>query len=207
MTVPPLKPTQFFVTGTGTEIGKTVAASWLCLKLKAGYWKPIQSGTLPATDSQRVNQLTENTIPIFPSTYSFETPVSPHLAAAVEGKEIKMQALELPTSSPLIVEGAGGVLVPLTHKHFLIDLIAQLNLPTLVVASTILGTINHTLLTLEALRKRSIPITGVILTGPENPDNGWAIETYGQVPIIGHLPFLSPLTRDALEQIPFREKL
>lgn len=199
---------QFFVTGTDTEVGKTVAASWLCLKLQTAYWKPVQTGAIAETDPETVATLTKNTnTEIIPSTYTFQTPVSPHLAAILEGREISLSKLTLPTSSPLIVEGAGGVLSPLTHRHLLIDLIQRLNLPTIIVARTQLGTINHTLLTLEALRARQIPIQGVILNGPENNDNLWAIETYGRVPIIGHLPLLTKVTQQNLNAIPFREKI
>lgn len=199
---------QFFVTGTDTDVGKTIASAWLCLKLQAAYWKPIQSGADTCLDAETVITLTHGAgVPIIPSTYVFQAPLSPHLAAALEGQEVNLQTLALPTTAPLIVEGAGGVLVPLNHKTLMIDLIDQLKLPTIVVARTALGTINHTLLTLEALRARKIPVRGIILSGPENNDNLWSIETYGHVPVIGHLPPLSPLTRQALEQIPLREKI
>ena len=199
---------QFFVTGTDTDVGKTIACAWLCLKLQAAYWKPIQSGADTCLDTETVTTLTQGAgLPIIPSTYVFQAPFSPHLAAALEGQEVNLQTLALPTTDPLIVEGAGGVLVPLNHKKLMIDLIDQLKLPTIVVARTAVGTINHTLLTLEALRTRQIPVRGIILSGPENNDNLWSIETYGHVPVIGHLPLLSPLTRQALEQIPLREKI
>lgn len=196
---------KFFVTGTDTNVGKTIASAWLCLKFKAAYWKPIQSGALEGCDTDIVAALTQNTnVNILPSSYVFQAPLSPHLAAALEGSEITFNKLILPTNEDIIVEGAGGALVPLTHKKLMVDLIQHLNLPTIVVARTTLGTINHTLLTLEALRMRQIQIHGVILSGPENNDNLWAIETYGNVPVIGHLPQLSQITQQALEQIPLR---
>lgn len=199
---------QFFVTGTDTEVGKTIAAAWLCLKLKASYWKPIQTGAIEGTDPDTIACLTKGLLTtIIPSAYTFQTPVSPHLAAALEGGEIHFSKLALPTTAPLIVEGAGGVMVPLTHKRLMIDLIQQLSLPVIVVARTQLGTINHTLLTLEALRSRQIPVRGVILNGPENNDNLWAIETYGNIPVIGHLPPLSEVTPHNLTEIPLRETL
>lgn len=199
---------QFFITGTDTEVGKTVAAAWLCLKLGASYWKPIQTGAIEGTDPDTATTLTQGSgIQIFPSTYTFQAPVSPHLAAMVEGCEINFNKLILPATTPLIVEGAGGVMVPLTHKRLIIDLIQYLNLPAIVVARTQLGTINHTLLTLEALRARKIPVRGVILSGPENHDNLWAIETYGNVPVIGHLPPFAKITQQSLLEIPLREKI
>lgn len=199
---------QFFITGTDTEVGKTIAAAWLCLKLQTSYWKPIQTGAVEGTDPDTIATLTqESNIKIIPSAYTFQTPVSPHLAATLEGCEINFNKLSLPTTAPLIVEGAGGVMVPLTHKRLMVDLIQHLSLPAIVVARTQLGTINHTLLTLEALRTRQIPVRGVILNGPENNDNLWAIETYGNVPVIGHLPPLSKVTQQSLSQIPLREKI
>lgn len=199
---------QFFITGTDTDVGKTIVSAWLCLKLQAAYWKPIQSGAVMGTDANTVATLTQGTaVRIIPSTYVFQAMLSPHLAAAIEGQEIDFHNFALPTANPLIVEGAGGVLVPLTLKKLMIDLIQSLNLPTIVVARTALGTINHTLLTLEALRARQIPVRGIVLSGPENNDNLWSIETYGNVPVIGHLPPLSQITRQILEKIPLREKI
>lgn len=199
---------QFFITGTDTEVGKTIAAAWLCLKLQASYWKPIQTGAVEGTDLDTIAVLTQDSnIQIIPSIYTFQTPVSPHLAATLEGREIIFNKIALPTTAPLIIEGAGGVLVPLTHKYLMVDLIHYLNLPTIVVARAQLGTINHTLLTLEALRARQIPVRGVVLNGPENNDNLWAIETYGNVPVIGYLPPLAKVTQQSLAEIPLREKI
>jgi len=196
---------KFFITGTDTNVGKTIASAWLCLKLKAAYWKPIQSGAIEGCDADTVAALTQNAgIDVLSSSYVFQAPLSPHLAAALEGSEISFNKLVLPANDSIIVEGAGGVLVPLTHKKLMVDLMQHLNLSTIVVARTTLGTINHTLLTLEALRVRQIQVHGVILNGPENNDNLWAIETYGNVPVIGHLPILSQITQQALDQIPLR---
>ncbi|WP_032112763.1 dethiobiotin synthase [Candidatus Paracaedibacter symbiosus] len=199
---------QFFVTGTGTDVGKTIASAWLCLKLKAAYWKPIQSGAQTHSDAETVTALTKNRgVEIFPPCYTFQAPLSPHLAASLEGQEINLSKIVLPTAERLVVEGAGGVLVPLTHRRLMVDLIQHLKLPAIVVAHTTLGTINHTLLTLEALRARQIPVKGVILNGPENNDNLWSIETYGQVSVIGYLPPLVQVTQAVLEAIPLREKI
>ena len=199
---------QFFITGTDTDVGKTIAAAWMCLKLQASYWKPIQTGAIAGTDAGTVTTLTQGVgIDVIPSLYTFPPPVSPHLAAILEKREIKLRNIALPTKSSLIVEGAGGVLVPLTPQYLIIDLIQHLNLPVIVVARTQLGTLNHTLLTLEALRVRQISVRGVILNGLENKDNLEAIETYGRVPVIGHLPLFSKVTRQRLDKIPLREKI
>jgi len=132
-------------------------------------------------------------------------PLSPHLAARLSGTNLQMSELlkiaaAQRESDRWIVEGAGGVLVPLAESTLMIDLIARLALPAVVVARSSLGTINHTLLTLEALRSRSIAVAGVIMSGPPNPDNREAIETYGHVSVIGQLPIVEPLTPGALAQ-------
>ena len=170
----------FFVTGTDTDVGKTVAAAWLTLQLGASYWKPVQSGIDGTTDEQSVRALTN--MPdnrFFPSTYTLTQPLSPHESARRDGVKIDMNKFALPTCNrPLIVEGAGGLMVPLNETHFVIDLIAQLSIPAILVCRSGLGTINHTLLSLEALRKRNIPIAGLIINGPKTPHNRQAIEEY-----------------------------
>lgn len=165
------------------------------------YWKPVQTGIEHDDDTRTVEQLTG--APVLQAGVRLPRPLSPHLSARLAGQPIDVAALvaiarEQPPSPPFVVEGAGGVLVPLTDNTLVIDLLRQLALPAVVVARTTLGTINHTLLTLEALRARGIPIAGVVLNGPENDENRNAIAAYGRVSILGHLPFVEPLTRDAL---------
>ncbi len=198
----------YFVTGTDTGVGKTVISAALTLGLGACYWKPVQSGTKEddGIDAETVARLTG--LPrerIFPSPYAFREPVSPHLAARLEGAEIRLSELTPPPVRPLVVEGAGGILVPLSGHHLMIDLIQQLEIPVLVVARSTLGTINHTLLTLEALRSRAIPIAGVILNGPLNPENRAAIEAHGKVPVLAEVPTLSALNQASLQ--PFGQQL
>ncbi len=190
----------YFVTGTDTGVGKTVAASWLMLALDGEYWKPVQAGLDGETDEQAVRRLTGLPSARFhESIYRLKAALSPHEAAGREGITIDTARLKLPSHSrPLIVEGAGGLLVPLNAREFMIDLIADLGLPAVLVARTALGSINHTLLSLEALRRRGIEIAGVILNGAPDPGNRDAIANFGKVPVIAELPVFDPLGREQL---------
>jgi dethiobiotin synthase len=184
-----------FVTGTDTDIGKTVASACLVQALDADYWKPVQSGLSDGRDRDTIAELTglaESRI--HPSTYELQAPLSPHEAARLEGVSLDMNQFNLPaTDNNLVVEGAGGVLVPINDDAMMINLIDQLGLPAVVVARSGLGTINHTLLTLEALRTRDIEILGVIVCGPANPANVEAIRAYGKIKILLELEPVSPL--------------
>lgn len=193
---------RFFVTGTDTDVGKTVACAWLMLHTGARYWKPVQAG-LDETDEATVRRLTgAGDDRIAPTRYSLPEPLSPHEAARRAGIAIDIDSLHAPGGdAPLVVEGAGGVLVPLNDEALVIDLIEQLRLPVILVCRTTLGTINHTLLSLKVLRARNIHVAGAILSGPDVPHNRAAIESYGRVRIVGHIPPLDPLTRDALQGI------
>ncbi len=190
----------YFVTGTDTGVGKTVAASWLMLALDGEYWKPVQAGLDGETDEQAVRRLTGLPSARFhESIYRLKAALSPHEAAGREGITIDTARLKLPRHRrPLIVEGAGGLLVPLNAREFMIDLIAGLGLPAVLVARTAQGTINHTLLSLEALRRRRIEIAGVILNGAPDPGNRDAIANFGKVPVIAELPVFDPLGREQL---------
>lgn len=193
---------RFFVTGTDTDVGKTVASAWLVLHMGARYWKPVQAG-LDQTDEATIRSLTGiGDDRIVPTVYSLPEPLSPHESARRAGINIDIDSLRTPQGDdPLIVEGAGGVLVPLNEEALVIDLIEQLRLPVILVCRTTLGTINHTLLSLKVLRARNLQVAGAILSGPDAPHNRQAIESYGRVRIIGHLPQLDRLTRKALEGI------
>ena len=189
-----------FITGTDTDVGKTVAAAWAMLHLSASYWKPVQAGIEGETDEAHVRRITgAGDERFFASAYTLPEPLSPHEAARRAGVEIDMAAFALPpVTGPLVVEGAGGLMVPLNQTNYMIDLIEQLGLPAILVARSSLGTINHTLLSLGALRARQIPIVGVVLNGPPTPHNRAAIETYGAVRVLAEIPPLEPLTREAL---------
>jgi malonyl-CoA O-methyltransferase len=193
-----------FVTGTDTGIGKTVVAACLARAWQAGYWKPVQTGAAAGDDdTATVAALAD--LPaerFFAPAYALQAPLSPHAAAELEGITISMDAIAPPEiPHPLVVEGAGGLYVPLNDRDFMIDLMARLALPVLLVARSTLGTINHTLLSLAALRARALPIAGVVLNGPPNAGNRAAIERFGQVRVLAELPRIDPLNKDAIERL------
>jgi dethiobiotin synthase len=193
----------FFVTGTDTDVGKTVVSAWLVACLGACYWKPVQAGNHPETDSDIVRRLT-GAAPerILPEGYVLPEPIAPHEAARRAGLTIDMARLVPPSCEmPLVVEGAGGVLVPLNDRAFVIDLARELELPVILVSRSTLGTINHTLLSLEAIRRRGLHLAGVVVNGPETPHNRAAIERYGQVEVIAEIPWLDQLTPATLRAI------
>lgn len=200
---------HYFITGTDTNVGKTVVSAWLVHKLNADYWKPIQSGTIEGWDRDVVQDLTGlSNERIHPETYALKAPLSPHAAADLESVTIDLDQINLPkTVRPLIVEGAGGVMVPLNGTQTMLDLMVKLAIPVIVVARSGLGTINHTCLTLEALRQRDILIAGVILNGPRNEGNRQAIEHYGRVKIIAELDIINPLTREGVNSMSSRSFL
>jgi dethiobiotin synthetase len=191
-----------FITGTDTGIGKTVAAAALMCRYRKAvplrYWKPIQTGIESDDDTQTVRHLAGCTEQeIFAQGIRLPKPVSPHLAARWAGTRIDLAALAAlrdDDDSSWIVEGAGGLLVPVNESETMADWIGLIGLPVLVVARSGLGTINHALLTLEALRSRGLRIAGVLLNGEPNADNRAAIEHYGRVPVIGELPVMEPLS-------------
>jgi dethiobiotin synthetase len=193
----------FFVTGTDTDVGKTLVSAWLMTHLDADYWKPVQAGTEPVTDSVTVRRLAEISADrILPEAYVLPEAMAPHEAARRAGISIDMAKLEPPATNRLVVvEGAGGMLVPLTDTDYVIDLAGQLGLPIVLVARSTLGTINHTLLSIEALRRRGLPLAGVVMNGPETPHNRVAIERYGDVNIIAEIPWLPSVTRATLLEI------
>lgn len=192
-------PKAFFVTGTGTDVGKTVVSGILLSGLPASYWKPIQCGF--PTDTAYLKNATQLPYSHFlQEEFIFEQPVSPHLAAKLSGETIELSRFRLPESESthLIIEGAGGILVPINDRSLMIDLVEHLKLPVLIVALSTLGTINHTLLTLQALRQRNLQILGVVLNGPSNVPNQEAIEHYGQVPVIAQCEPLPEISAASL---------
>lgn len=191
---------RIVVTGTDTGIGKTVFAAALTGALGASYWKPVQAGLHGETDSDVVARLAA--LPperLVPETWRLATPASPHLAAEIDGVTIDAVALTPPEiAGPLVIEGAGGLLVPLTRRALAIDVFARWRLPVVLVARTALGTINHTLLSLEALRARSIAVLGVAFVGGPHDENMRVIGEMTGAKILGRLPPLDPLTPEAL---------
>ncbi|MCC8369486.1 MAG: dethiobiotin synthase [Rickettsia endosymbiont of Oxypoda opaca] len=196
---------QVFITGTNTNIGKTLISGWLCLHTGYEYFKPIQTGGYEHTDSQAISYLTGNKI--HKEVYLYQEPLSPHLAAMFENEEIDISKIKLPKAKDLIVEGAGGLLVPINRNYLMIDLIKLFSIPVILVASSELGTINHTLLSLEALRSRDIEILGCIVSGELNQYNCDAIEYYGATKILIQFPYLPEINKEVLSKIPLTQNL
>jgi dethiobiotin synthetase len=187
---------RLVVTGTDTGIGKTVFAAALARALGAAYWKPIQSGLLDGADGETVADL--GVTRVLPEAYRLTEPLSPHRAAEIDGVTIDPARLVPPSDDPLVIEGAGGVLVPVTRELLFADLIARWALPVVLVARTGLGTINHSLLSIEALRARRVPILGLAFVGDANEDNEATICAIAGVKPLGRLPRLDPLEGDGL---------
>jgi dethiobiotin synthase len=190
----------YIVSGTDTGIGKTTVAAMLVLGLDAVYWKPIQSGTQDGTDAQRVQALTHvpsDRLP--PERYVLSQPLSPHRAAELDGVAIDRKTLAVPAvERTLIIEGAGGLMVPITRHLLQIDLFADWDLPVILCARTALGTINHTLLSIEALRGRRLRLHGLVFVGDDNPDSIRTIAEISGARVLGRLPQLRSLDRAAL---------
>ena len=196
-------PPRLFVTGTDTDIGKTVVSAVLVAGLRGHYWKPVQSGIIESSDTEWVRKKTG--LPeshFYPETYRLQQPLSPHAAAALDGIKISLDRFEIPETletETLIIEGAGGIMVPLNDRHFMLDLMKRLDIPVLLVATSELGTINHTLLSLEQMRRNGIDILGVVINGLKNSGNRQAIEQYGDVTILAEIEPLPEITPQSLE--------
>ena len=190
---------KLFVTGIGTDVGKTFVSAALVDALAADYWKPIQTGSLLVTDSATIRTLCQKVATIHPESYCLREPLSPHAAAELEGVTICWRTILCPnTDNHLVIEGAGGLLVPLTYTETLADLIEQLSVPVLLVVRSYLGCINHTLLTLEALRKRSISIFGIVFVGDQNIQTQRVIQQQSAVLQIVRLPEYHAIDREAV---------
>ena len=179
---------KLFITGISTDVGKTIASAIIVEALQADYWKPIQAGDLEHSDTHKVQSLISNTQSHFHSnSYALQTPASPHLAAAIDGITITMNEIQEPkTNNHLVVEGAGGILVPLNETQSVVDLI-QPDYKVIVVSRHYLGSINHTLLTIEALQNRKIQVAGIIFSGDENTSSESIILSRTAVPFIGRI--------------------
>lgn len=206
---PIIFPRRLFIAGTDTGIGKSFVSAILLLGLGGKYWKPIQSGLEGITDTQWIKEKTG--LPescFYPETYRLKRPLSPHASAAMEGKRIDLDSFEMPLAGEdeaLIIEGAGGVMVPLNEKDLMTDLIKKLGAPVLLVARSSLGTINHTLLSLTQMRREGIEIFGVVMNGKKNSSNCDAIEHYGDVKVLAEIEALKGISPDSLKNC-FKKK-
>jgi dethiobiotin synthetase len=198
-----------FITGTDTGIGKTITSAWLCQHWQADYWKPVQSGLEDGTDSELVSGLSGARA--HPETWRLTQPLSPHQSADLDGVKIQLNDFTLPQAERLVVEGAGGCLVPLNWRDTMLDLMKHLRSCALLVARSGLGTINHTCLSLQALKAAGVPVLGVVMAAdrlnPPNPANREAIEHFGEVPVLAELPYFEHLTAQALSEFAMPDRL
>lgn len=196
---------QFFVSGISTEVGKTVCSALLVKALEADYWKPVQSGDLHHTDSMKVASWNGLELPnprFHPETHRLTEPMSPHASAAIDGIHIQLSDFQLPqTEAPLIVEGAGGLMVPLNEEDTILDLMAQLRLPVVLVSRNYLGSINHTLLSIAQLKQRQIPIAGLVFNGPVVPSTEQVIVKMTEVPVLFRIPELDHVSLPSIETL------
>ncbi len=178
---------KVFITGIGTEVGKTVVAAIVTEALQADYWKPIQAGELEYSDTDKVKELVSNTLSVFhPNSYALETPMSPHAAAAIDGVEVKLTAIKTPeTKNHLVIEGAGGLYVPINNTATILDIIAS-DYEVIVVSRHYLGSINHTLLTVKALQDRGFS-PRIVFSGAEHPTTENIIKEMTDAVVIGRI--------------------
>lgn len=189
-----------FVSGIGTEVGKTIVAAILTRALEADYWKPVQAGDLDQSDSMKVKQWSQRPATRFhPEAFRLNTAASPHYAAQIDQLQLELSSFKLPeTDNFLIVEGAGGLMVPLNEKDTMLDLIQQLQLPVVLVSRHYLGSINHSLLSLDCLQARNIPLAGLIFNGPSTPSTSSIIEKMSRQPALFHLPELASVNPEQI---------
>lgn len=190
---------EYFVSGIGTDVGKTVVSALLCETLQANYWKPVQAGDLENSDSNKVRSWIDPQLTVFPEAHRLNTPASPHYAAELDGIEIQASSFGFPSSKrKLIIEGAGGLLVPLNRHHTYADLLQVWDIPVILVSRNYLGSINHTLLSIEVLRQRGIPLAGVIFNGEPTPSTESIIASYSDIPVLGHVPQLKQIDQPTI---------
>lgn len=188
---------RYFITGIDTNVGKTIASAVLTEALQADYWKPVQSGTIEGSDSKQVKDLISNQkSKLFPEAYAFAAPVSPHLAAAIESKNIETDRILLPqTINHLIIEGAGGLLVPLNRTNFMIELARKLDAEVILVVRNYVGCINHTLLAIDYLQKNHYNLKGLILNGNFDPMVEESVTAYANTPVLARFPDMSRIDK------------
>jgi len=191
---------KYFITGIGTNVGKTIVSAILTEALKADYWKPVQSGSNDGTDKALVSSLITNTTSVCHNeSYCFEEAVSPHLAASLENQKIKLEQMHLPdTQNDLIIEGAGGILVPLNDSNFVIDLAQEFEADVILVCRNYLGCINHSLLSIDYLVKNNFPVKGLVLVGNFDKAVKLAITNYSELPVLAEIPEMVEISKESV---------
>jgi dethiobiotin synthetase len=189
---------KYFVTAIGTDSGKTMVSAILCDALGLDYWKPIQSGS--ERDIDTVFSLTSENMVCFPEKYLLKTPESPHAAARKDGVIIDMDEIKFPKSDNLLIEGAGGLMVPLNDQDLMIDLIKKLDIPVVLVSNTYLGSINHTLLSCALLKTNNIKVAGIVFNGEENKETESIIEKRTGYPVLLRIPQLAEVSRESIAE-------
>lgn len=204
-----MNQTPYFISAIDTDVGKTIVSAILVEALKADYWKPIQAGNLEDSDTMTVQSLISNsTSQFYSETYRLNTPASPHYAAEIDGLQLEVRSIQLPkTSNQLIVEGAGGLFVPINDKALLIDLMQDLNIPVILVIKNYLGSINHSLSSIYALQQKNIPIKGLIFNGPSVASSEDYILQYSKLPLIAKIPQLNAISKQTIREQAERIKL
>lgn len=191
---------RIFVTGIGTDVGKTVAAAIICEALQADYWKPVQTGSYFSTDSDKLKKyITNARTQIHPESYVLRQYMSPHAAAELEGKHITLDSINVPkTDNTLVIEGAGGIMVPLNEKEFIVDLIIKCEAEVVLVIQNYLGSINHSILSIDALKFRNIPVMGIVFNGPPHKLSEDIILSYSGLKCLGRIQKEAVINRDVV---------
>jgi dethiobiotin synthetase len=193
---------RIFVTGIGTDVGKTVASAIICEALQADYWKPVQTGSYFSTDSDKLKKYISNTrTQIHPESFVLRQYMSPHAAAELEGKHIELSAITVPaTGNTLVIEGAGGIMVPLNDREFIVDLILKCEASVVLVIQNYLGSINHSILSIDSLKFRNIPVMGIIFNGPPHKLSEDIILTYSGLKCLGRIQKETVINRDIISK-------
>lgn len=193
---------KIFIAGIGTDVGKTVVSSVFTEAFKADYWKPVQTGSFFSTDTAQVQKWVSNTESKFhPEAFLLKQYMSPHAAAALEDIEINLDSLKLPeTNNTLIIEGAGGLMVPLNRKEFMVDIIKKFDAEVVLVIQNYLGSINHSLLSIEALKSRGVKMLGVVINGPTNEHSEQIILEYSGLKLLGRIHKEKELNSEVISQ-------
>ncbi|MDO8998206.1 MAG: dethiobiotin synthase [Bacteroidota bacterium] len=191
---------RYFITGIGTDVGKTIVSAVLTEALKADYWKPLQCGISGGTDKDLVSSLISNTTTVcHKEGYCFDEPVSPHLAASLANQKIKLEQMHLPdTNNNLIIEGAGGIMVPLNDSNYVIDLAQEFEADVILVCRNYLGCINHSLLSIDYLVKNNFPIKGLVLVGNFDKAVKLAITNYSELPLLAEIPEMTDISKESI---------